>query len=101
MKIRGNVLPLAAASVMVFSLFCGCAPKKQAVRSERFGVALRLPPVEAVDIRLRSERREAPPKPPYSVADQSRGRWLTLFEVNVIPLSTGNLPETESGEEVR
>ena len=94
-------MPLAAASVMVFSLFWGCAPKKQAVRSGRSGVAIRLPPVEAMDIRLRTERREAPPKPPYSVADESRGRWLTLFEVNVSPVSTGNLPETESGEDVR
>jgi hypothetical protein len=101
MRIRGNVLPLAAASVMVFSLFCGCAPKKQAVRSGRSVVTIRLPPVEAMDISLRSERREAPPKPPYSVADESRGRWLTLFEVNVSPVSTGNLPETESEEDVR
>jgi len=101
MRIRGNVLPLAAASVMVFSLFCGCAPKKQAVRSGNSVVAIRLPPVEALDIRLGSERREEPPKPPYSVADESRGRWLTLFEVNVRPLTTGNLPETESGEDVR
>ena len=101
MKIRGNVLPLAAASVVVFSLLFGCAPKKQAVRSGSPGVAFRLPPVEAMDIRLRSERREEPPKPPYSVADESWGRWLTLFEVHVSRVSTGNLPETESEKVVR
>ncbi len=101
MRNRGYALPLAVAIVMVFSLFCECAPKKQAVRSGRSGLAFRLPPLEAMDIRLRSERREAPPKPPYSVADEYKGRWLTLFEVKFSPVSTGNLPETESEEKVR
>lgn len=96
MGIRGNVLPLAAASAMVFSLLCGCAPAKQTVRDERSGVVVRLPPAEAMDISLRSERQESVPKPPYSVADESRDRWLTLFEVTVSPIAAGNLPETET-----
>ena len=93
MRIRNISLSLAAAFVMVFFLFGGCAPKKQALRAEGTGVAVRLPPVEAMDVRLRTERPEAPPELPYSLADESRGRWLTLFEVTFSPVSAGNLSE--------
>jgi len=101
MRFRGNVLPFAAAPLTVFFLLCGCAPNRQAVQSGRPGVAIRLPPLEAMDIRSRSESREAPPNPPFSVADEYRGRWLTLFEVNVSPVSTGTVPKTGSGEDAR
>jgi len=93
MRIRLIALSLAAAFAMVSFLFGGCAPKKQALRAEGTGVAVRLPPVEAMDVRLRTERPEAPPELPYSLADESRGRWLTLFEVTFSPVSAGNLPE--------
>lgn len=101
MGIRGNALWLWAASAMVFSLLCGCASTKQTVRPERSAVVVRLPPIEAMNINLRPERREAAPKPPYSVADEYRDRWLTLFEVTVSPISAGNLPETEPGGKAR
>lgn len=98
MRIRGNVLPLAAASVMVFPLLWTCTPTRQAVRPEGTGMRLRLPPVEAMDISLRSGRQEPPLTPPYSVADESRGRWLTLFELTASHLGKENLSETGSGE---
>lgn len=98
MSIRGNVFPLAAASMILFPLFWTCAPTRQVARPEKSGIALRLPPMEAMDLRLYSERREQPPKPPYSVADESRGRWLTLFELTVSRLGTEDPSETGSGE---
>ena len=101
MRIRGNAFPLAAASVMVVSLFMACAPTRQAIRPEKPAMALRLPPMEAMDLSLRSERREQLPKPPYTVADESRGRWLTLFELTVSHLRTETLSETGSGKEGR
>jgi hypothetical protein len=93
MRIRDKAFPLAVCLVLAVSLFGGCAPKKQALRTEDTAVAVRLPPMEALDVRLRSERPEAPPELPYSLADESRGRWLTLFEVTFSPVSAGNLPE--------
>lgn len=96
MVIRGTALRLAAALLMIFFPFAGCAPQKQALRDDGSVVAVRLPPMEAMDVRLRSERPEAPPELPFSVADETRGRWLTLVEVTVTPVSAGNLPETES-----
>jgi len=99
MRIRGNVLPLAAASMMVFSLFCGCAPKTQVLRDNGPAAAVRPPTVKSMDVRLLSERPEVPPQPPYSVADETRGRWLTLFEVTISPGSAGTLPVTGSAED--
>ena len=99
MRIRKNALPLAVSLVLVVSLLGGCARNQQALRTENPGVAVRLPPVEAMDVRLRSERPEAPPKLPLSLADETRDRWLTLFEVTVSPVSAGNLPEKEAPKE--
>jgi hypothetical protein len=93
MRIRNNAFPLAVSLVLGVSLFGGCAQNKQALRAEESGVAVRLPPVEALDVRLRSERPEIPPKLPLSLADETRDRWLTLFEVTFSPVSAGNLPE--------
>ena len=93
MRIRNNAFPLAVSLVLVVSLFGGCAQNKQALRAEESGVAVRLPPLEAMDVRLRSERPETPPKLPLSLADETRDRWLTLFEVTFSPISAGNLPE--------
>ena len=93
MRIRNNAYPLAVSLVLVVSLFGGCARNKQALRAEDSGVAVRLPPLEAMDVRLRSERPEVPPRLPLSLADETRDRWLTLFEVTFSPVSAGNLPE--------
>lgn len=90
------VLPMAAASLIILSLSGGCAPKATALREEGGVAALRPPPASTMDVRLLSERPETPPKPPYSVADEMRGRWLTLFEVTVSPVSAGNLPGSSS-----
>jgi len=96
MRTRWIVLPLAAASVMIIILTGGCAPKTQGLRDNGPATAVRPPPVKSVDVRLLSETLEVAPKPPYSVADESRGRWLTLFEITVSPVSAGTLPDTGS-----
>ena len=99
MRIRVPFPPLLAVFVIVVSVVGGCAPKKQALRAEGSSMAVRLTPVEVIDVRLRSERPESPPLLPFSVADEMRGRWLTLFEVTVSPVAAGNLPVTGSAED--
>jgi hypothetical protein len=96
MRTRWIVLPLAAASVMIIILTGGCAPKTQGLRDNGPATAVRPPPVKSVDVRLLSETPEVAPKPPYSVADETRGRWLTLFEITMSPVSAGTLPDTGS-----
>jgi hypothetical protein len=99
MRIRDNAFPLAVSLVLVVSLFGGCAQNKHSLRAGEGGVAVRLPPVEAMDVSLRSERLEVPPKLPISLTDETRDRWLTLFEVTVSPISAGNLPDKGSPKE--
>lgn len=99
MRIRVPLLALLAAFAIFVSVSGGCAPKKQALRGEESGVAVRLPPAEVIDVRLRSERPEPPPQLPFSVMDEMRGRWLVLFEVTASPVAAGNLPETEPVKE--
>jgi hypothetical protein len=99
MEIRGKGASLAAALSILFSLACGCAPAKETVRGEGPEVAVRIPPGrEPIDVRLLSARPQKRPEPPYSVADESRGRWLTLFEVTFSPVVPESLPETEADE---
>jgi hypothetical protein len=96
MKNPWIVLPLAAASLMIIFLPGGCAPKAQGLRDNGPATAVRPPPSNSVDVRLLSEKPEVPPRPPYSVADEIRGRWLTLFEVTISPISAGTLPGSGS-----
>jgi hypothetical protein len=99
MRIRGKAFPLAVSLVLVLSLFGGCAQNKQSLRAAESGVAVRLPPVEAMDVRLRSGRPEVPPELPLSLTDETRDRWLTLFEVTFSPISAGNLPDKGTPKE--
>lgn len=86
-------LLIALFLLMVLGLIGGCAPGRQAARPDRPGFSVRLPPAEAVDMRLRQERApQPPPSPPYSVSDESAGRWLTLFEMNVTPSEAAGVP---------
>lgn len=92
------VRPLAAAFVMII-LSGGCAMKTQGLRDNGPATVVRPPPVGSVDVRLLSETPEVAPKPPYSIADETRGRWLTLFEVTMSPESAGTLPDTGSAND--
>ena len=97
MGTRGKGLPLAAASAMLFFLFCGNAAAQGTLRDEGSGVALRTPPDESMKVRFFSASEGTRPELPYSVADESRGRWLTLFEAPFRSVVAADLPE--SGEE--
>ncbi len=93
MKRLVYALLLALVLLIVLGLIGACAPGRQAVLPDRPGFSVRLPPAEAVDIRLGQERAPRPPRSsPPSVTDESAGRWLTLFEMNVTPSETAGVP---------
>ena len=88
-----RVLLLSLLILSVLALAGGCAPSRQAVRPDGRNVEVRLPPAEAVGI----EMSAGMPLPsnieaPFSVVDKDRGRWLTLFEVNVTPSEAAGPP---------
>lgn len=93
MKRPVQVLPIALTVLLAIALGAGCGANRQALRPDRPAVEFRMPAVEAVDIRLREEKRgEVAPLQPPSVADESKGRWLTLFEMNVNPSGAAGIP---------
>jgi len=96
---RGKGLPLAAASAILFFLCCGSAAAQETPREEGSGVALRTPPDKSMKVRFFSSSDVTRPELPYSVADESRGRWLTLFEAPFHSGVPGDLPETGEEEE--
>ena len=86
-------LLISVLVLIVSGLIGGCAPGREAVRPDRPGFSVRLPPAEAVDVRLRQDQAPQPtPSHPYSVPDESAGRWLTLFEMNVNPSEAAGVP---------
>lgn len=88
-----QVLLIASLVFLAIALAVGCSANRQAVRPEAPKVEFRLPPAEAVDVRLRQEKVPQPgPSLPYSVPDESAGRWLNLFEMNVTPSEAAGLP---------
>lgn len=48
-------------------------------------LSVRLPIAEATTLDIESRPSIGKPELPLSVADEMRGRWLTLFEVNYSP----------------
>ncbi len=99
MGTRGKGLPLAAASAILFFLCCGSAAAQGTLRDEGSGVALRTPTDESMKVRFFSASGVTRPELPYSVADESRGRWLTLFEAPFRVVVPADLPETGEEEE--
>lgn len=80
---------LAWLFVAIFATAVGCAPSRKAVHTDNVsGVSVRLPVVEAPEVSIQAEEQGPPKGPisePPSVADEYRGRWLTLIEVTVNP----------------
>jgi hypothetical protein len=91
-----RILLFALLYPVVFMTAGGCSTNRQAVRQEKPVVA---PPGEGWNFGFRAMEKELLPQdPPFSVADEYRGRWLTLFEVTASPVSAGNLTETKREE---
>jgi hypothetical protein len=90
---------VAAAAILPLAILAGtggCASGRTAVRKDAQGISVRLPPAEALEFGVRSEREAVPPAFPLSVADEYRDRWLTLFEVTFSPVEASGLPEGEA-----
>jgi len=76
----------ATAAFAACAFLSGCAATlPEAKKEEPPGLSVRLPLADTATMNI-----ESPPSPgrqelPLSVADETRGRWLVLFEVNYSP----------------
>ena len=76
----------AAAALVACAFLSDCAASLPEAKKEAPpGLSVRLPLADAAAMRLESQAFPGPPELPLSVADESRGRWLTLFELNYSP----------------
>lgn len=81
-----RMVRIAAALAACASLY-GCAASPPASKKEEpSAVSIRLPVVDAATMSIESEPTIGRPDLPLSVADESRDRWLTVFEVNYSPV---------------
>jgi hypothetical protein len=75
-----------ATAIMACSFLSGCAASRTGAKKEEPpGLSVRLPVADAATLNIESQPSPGRPELPLSVADESRGRWLTLFEVNYSP----------------
>jgi len=89
-----------AAVLATCAFLSGCAASRPEARTEEPPVlSVRLPVADAASMKIESEPSLGHPDLPLSVADESRGRWLTLFEVNYSPAKPPLPPLPVSEEE--
>ena len=75
-----------AAALAACAFLSGCAASRPEVKKEEPpGLSVRLPIADAATLNLESAPFPGHPELPLSVADESRGRWLILFEMNYSP----------------
>ena len=81
---------------------CACLPAcaaslPEAKKEPPPGLSVRLPLAETATMNIESRQSAGRPELPPSVADESRGRWLVLFELNYSPTKppTPLLPDLE------
>lgn len=75
-----------AAALATCAFLSGCAASlPEAKKEEPPGLSVRLPVADAATLKFESQPSLGRPELPLSVADESRGRWLTLFELNYSP----------------
>jgi hypothetical protein len=75
-----------AAALIACAVLSGCAAPRSATKVEEPpGLSVRLPIAGATTLNIESDPSLAHPDLPLSVVDESRGRWLRLFEVNYSP----------------
>jgi len=89
-----------AATIAACAVLSACAAPRTATKAEDPpGLSVRLPIATGATLEIESAPDERKPELPLSVVDESRGRWLTLFEVNYSPAAR---PPTETEvEEVK
>jgi hypothetical protein len=75
-----------AAALAACAFVSGCAVSRPAAKKEEPpGLSVRLPVADAATLNIESQPSLGHPELPLSVADESRGRWLTFFEVDYSP----------------
>ena len=90
----------ATGTLAACVLLYGCAATRAEVKKEEpRGVSVRLPVADAATLNIESQPSLGRPEMPLSVADESRGRWLTLFELNYSPAHPSVPPPSNIEEE--
>jgi len=86
MRTRGGWGRIVALAIVVLAALQGCATARSASNGrEPAGLSVRLPVATATTIDIESPPGQWKTELPLSVIDESRGRWLTLFELNYSP----------------
>jgi hypothetical protein len=76
-----------ATALIACAFLSACAAQRpEAKKEDPPGLSVRLPIADASTLNIESQPSLGRPELPLSVADESRGRWLTLFEVNYSPV---------------
>jgi hypothetical protein len=76
-----------AAALAACAFLYGCATlRPEAKKEDPPGLSVRLPVADAATLNIESQTSLGRPELPLSVADESRGRWLVLFEMNYSPV---------------
>jgi hypothetical protein len=89
-----------ATALIACAFLSACAAQRpEAKREDPPGLSVRLPVADAATLNIESQPSLGHPDLPLSVADESRGRWLTLFEVNYSPVKPPLPPLPVIGEE--
>jgi hypothetical protein len=82
------------------ALLSACAASRPEARKEDPpGLSVRLPVADAATLNIESQPSLGHPELPLSVADETRGRWLTLFELNYSPVKPPLPPLSITEEE--
>jgi len=81
---KNRVRAAAAFAACVFQSACA-ATLPEAAKEEPPGLSVRLPLADAATMNIESPPFPGHPELPLSVADETRGRWLILFEMNYTP----------------
>jgi hypothetical protein len=76
-----------AAALAACACLSGCAASLPEARKETPpGLSVRLPIADAAAMNIESQSSPDRLELPLSVADESKGRWLVLFELNYSPV---------------
>lgn len=91
---------LVGAALAACACVAGCAAAiPEAKKEAPPGLSVRLPLAEAATLSMESQPPPGQLELPLSVADETRGRWLTLFELNYSPVKPPTPPLPAAEEE--